>query len=282
VIAPSPLVLAFVFLVGAVIGSFLNVCIARWPRELSVVRPRSRCPHCGYRIQWFENIPLLSWIALRGRCRCCEEAISMMYPTVELLVGLGWMISFWHFGVSIEALRVAVFGTLLLGISVTDAKHYLIPDGFTLFGVFWVLSTSSIVYLLAQPSIFAEPYEALIGACAGAGLIAIVGWLGERALKKEAMGFGDVTLMAFIGGAVGPGRAIVTVFLGALIGSVVFLAVVYPIAWMRRSHYQQQTELALGGASFEPPSVPFGVFLAPAALLTLFWGDALLAWVLRS
>jgi leader peptidase (prepilin peptidase)/N-methyltransferase len=281
------------FLVGACVGSFLNVCIARWPRDLSVIRPGSRCPSCGHRLRWFENIPLASWIALRGRCRCCRELIAFQYPAVELAVALGWLAAFWYFGVGLEALRVAVFGSILLGIAITDARHYLIPDGFTLFGLLWVLATSLAAFFLAEPSHFATPYDALLGACAGAGMIAIVGWLGEVALRREAMGLGDVTLMAFVGAAVGPARALATVFLGATLAAVVFLGVVYPvIAWARRSNPHrrgsQQTELALGGrngavaAPLDAPLVPFGVFLAPAAMVTLLWGDALLAWIVRS
>jgi prepilin signal peptidase PulO-like enzyme (type II secretory pathway) len=113
-------------------------------------------------------------------------------------------------------------------------------------------------------------------------MIAIVGWLGEVMTKREAMGLGDVTLMAFVGAAVGPTRALITVFLGAAIGAVAFGGVVIPIALLRRGHAREQTELALGAPPFETPLVPFGVFLAPAALLALFWGDALLAWLTRA
>lgn len=279
------------FLVGACAGSFLNVCIARWPRELSVIRPGSRCPSCGHRLRWFENIPLVSWIALRGRCRCCREPISIQYPAIELAVALGWLAAFWTFGPSFEALRIAIFGTILLGIAVTDARHYLIPDGFTLSGMLWVLATSLGAFFIAEPSYFATPYDALVGACAGAGMIAIVGWLGEVALRREAMGLGDVTLMAFVGAAVGPTRALVTVFVGATLAAVIFLGIVYPVlALTRHSNPRRrgpQTELALGGRNgsaatpFDAPLVPFGVFLAPAAMVTLLWGDALLAWIIR-
>jgi leader peptidase (prepilin peptidase)/N-methyltransferase len=224
----------------------------------------------------------VSWLALRARCRCCDEPISIQYPLVELTVALGWMLSFSHFGLTLTALRVAMFVTILLGIAITDLQHYLIPDGFTVFGLFWVLATSVIGLFAGEQSPFVGPYDALVGACAGAGLVAIVGWLGEAALKREAMGMGDVTLMAFAGAALGPERAIVTVFAGALLGTVAFLAIVYPVARVRQSVYREQTELALGGATFESPLVPFGVFLAPAALLTLLWGDVVLAWLLRS
>lgn len=267
------------FVVGACIGSFLNVCVARWPRELSVVQPRSRCPKCGHQLAWYENIPLVSWLALRARCRCCDEPISVMYPAVELTVALGWLAAVHAYGPTFMALRVALFGTVLLGIALTDARHYVIPDGFTLFGMFWVLGTSIAAFFLGTESLFAGPYDALIGACAGAGLIAIVGWLGEVAMGREAMGLGDVTLMAFVGAALGPARALITVFVGATIGAAAFIAIVYPLAWARRHAGGEQTELALGGTPVETPLVPFGVFLAPAALVTLLWGDAFILWL---
>ena len=272
----------FAFLFGACVGSFLNVCIARWPRELSVVRPRSRCPKCGHQLAWFENIPIASWLVLRARCRCCTESISPMYPIIELIVAFGWLASVIVFGPTFAALRVAVFGTVLLGVAMTDLQTYLIPDGFTLFGLGWTLVTAIVAFFLGQVSPFAGPYEALIGACAGAGMIAIVGWLGEVALKREAMGLGDVTLMAFIGGALGPQRAIITVFVASALGAVTFLGVVYPITWLRRMHTREQTELALGGTPYSAPLVPFGVFLAPAAMVTLLWGEAWLGWLIGS
>ena len=279
----DPIVGLYAFVFGAAVGSFLNVCVARWPRDLSIMRPGSRCPRCGHGLSWFENIPLVSWLALRARCRCCDEPISIQYPLVELTVALGWMVSFNYFGLGITALNVAMFGTILLGIALTDLQHYLIPDGFTVFGLFWVLAMSVVTLFLNEPGPFVDPKNALIGACTGAGFVAIVGWLGEAALKREAMGMGDVTLMAFAGAALGPSRAIVTVFVGALLGAVTFLAVVYPVARVRQSTYREQTELALGGGgSFQAPLVPFGVFLAPAAMATLLWGDAVLAWLLRT
>jgi leader peptidase (prepilin peptidase)/N-methyltransferase len=258
------------------------VCIYRWPEERSVVKPGSRCPQCGHELSWFENIPIASWLVLRARCRCCDEPISAQYPLIELVVGLWWGLAVANFGLSLVALRLAVMGTILLGVAITDARHYLIPDGFTVFGLLFALATAGLAAFLGEDSgPFASLYDALIGACAGAGLIAIVGWLGEVALKKEAMGMGDVTLMAFVGAAVGPPRAILTVFVGAAIGAVAFLGVVYPVARWRQSRRRTQHELPLGKVPFEPPLVPFGVFLAPAALVTLLWGDALFAWILR-
>ncbi|HEU4629444.1 MAG TPA: prepilin peptidase [Gemmatimonadaceae bacterium] len=263
--------LVVVFLLGASIGSFLNVCIGRWPAGESVVAPRSRCPACGHAIRWYENVPVLSWLALRGRCAGCKGAISPQYVLVELVVGLGWVGALLAYGPEFTALRVAVFGTVLLGIAVTDAKHYLIPDGFTVFGLFWVLVTAAVAVYRGDVTPFAAPADALLGACAGAGVVSIIGWLGEVALKKEAMGFGDVTLMAVVGAAVGPWRALLTVFAGAALAAVLFPLVVAPVAYLRSR---------AAGRAFEMPQVPFGVFLAPAALLTLLWGTDLLSWYL--
>ncbi len=271
---PTVLVmLALTFASGAAIGSFLNVCVARWPAEQSVVAPRSRCPGCGHQIRWYENVPIASWLALRGRCSGCRESISPQYLIVELLVALGWVAAVWAYGPTLTALRVAVFGTIMAGIAITDARHYLIPDGFTIFGLFWVLGTALYVTLAQDPSASASPFadsaDALLGACAAAGAIAIVGWLGEAALRKEAMGFGDVTLMAVVGAAVGPWLGLLTIFVGAALAAVVFPVVVLPIVWLRARRSQRP---------FEMPQVPFGVFLAPAALLTLLWGRELVDW----
>jgi leader peptidase (prepilin peptidase) / N-methyltransferase len=264
------------FLVGLCIGSFLNVCVARWPRDLSVVSPRSRCPNCGHQLAWFENIPLASWLVLRARCRCCDEPISSIYPLGELAIGLLWALCVAELGPTLTALRVAIFLTILVGVALTDLRHYLIPDGFTITGLLWALGTAFIAPFLSESALFAGPYDALIGACAGAGFIAVIGWLGEAALKKEAMGMGDMTLMAFVGAVLGPARALATVFVGATIGAVVFLAVVYPIAFMRRGRVTSQTELAFSEPELTVPLVPFGVFLAPAAVIMLFYGEELL------
>jgi leader peptidase (prepilin peptidase)/N-methyltransferase len=258
----------YAFVIGACLGSFLNVCVSRWPEGMSVVRPRSRCPKCGRQIGALENIPLVSWIVLRGRCRGCGVSISLQYPLVELTVGLIWLACYLHYGLSFTGVRVAVLATILLGIALTDAKHYLIPDGFTLFGIAWVVGTALIALFVGNEPPFAGPYESFIGACTGAGAVAIAGWIGEIAFRKEAMGFGDVTLMAVVGGAVGPGRALLTIFIGALLGAAVFLLLIYPVAWLRARR---------AGTEFNPPLIPFGVFLAPAAMIALLWGDRAIA-----
>jgi leader peptidase (prepilin peptidase)/N-methyltransferase len=192
--------------------------------------------------------------------------ISSMYPIVELTTGVIWAASVIALGASFTALRVAVFATILLGVAITDARDYIIPDGFTITGFLWTIATSFVALWMGEQHFFATPIDALIGACVGAGSIAIVAWLGEAALKKEAMGFGDVTLMAMAGAALGVERALITVFLGAFLGAAVFLLVVYPVSWLRARSTRSE---------FNPPLVPFGVFLAPASLVVLLWGEEL-------
>lgn len=267
--APVFAILAFALL-GACFGSFLNVCVSRWPAGLSVVKPASRCPKCEREIRWHENVPVLGWLRLRGKCAGCALPISIEYPLVELGVAALWAGAAYLGGGGLDAVRLATFATIMLGITLTDAKHYVIPDGFTVFGFLFVLVTSVVAFFNGGgEQWFAAPIDAFYGACAGAGFIAIIGWLGEVALKKEAMGFGDATLMAVVGAAIGPTRSIITVFVAAGLGAGIFLLIVYPIAWIRATRE---------GREFEPPLVPFGVFLAPAAVVMLLAGQSLLDW----
>ncbi len=260
------LALAAVF--GALLGSFLNVCIARWPAGGSIVDPpRSHCPGCGHAIAWYENIPVVSWIALRARCAGCRAPISIQYPLVELATAALWVLAFWAFSPAFTALRFAVFATLMLGIAVSDARYYIIADGFTVPGFVFTLLAAFLGAVRGEPSPFAGPVDALFGACVGAGAIAITGWLGEVAFKREAMGFGDVTLMAVCGAALGPQRVLLNVFIAALLGAAVSLAIIAPVSWLRARR---------SGVPFALPQIPFGTFLAPAALVTLLWGDRLI------
>ena len=287
---------AFVSLVaalfGACFGSFLNVCIVRLPEGQSVVSPPSRCPRCGRGIQWYENIPVASWLILRGRCAGCSLPISPLYPLVELGVAVAWGLAFWWLGPTFDALRLAVFMTVMIGVAVTDLRTYTIPDGFTVFGLVFLLATSVIAAVTGSGHLFAGPYDAMFGASTGAGAIAIAMWLGEWVLKRPAMGFGDVTLMAVVGAALGPSRSLLTIFLGALLGTIVFVAIVLPLSSRRTAPLvradpapapPEAPDAAIprpAHAAGELPEVPFGVFLAPAAVCTLVWGDAIVRWYL--
>jgi leader peptidase (prepilin peptidase)/N-methyltransferase len=236
---------------GAVLGSFLNVCIVRWGAEpkQSVVRPRSRCPRCGKPIAWYDNVPVLSWLLLRGRCRGCGNPISVLYPLVEIATAIIWGYMVARYGASLEALRGALFGTLLLGIAVTDARVYIIPNEFTFGGLAIGLGLS----LAGPPGIL----EAAIGAATGFLLLWAVGVAGTWLFKQEAMGGGDIKMMAMVGAFLGWKGVLLTVFLGALLGSLIFVPM--HLAGSRRL-------------------VPFGVFLALGAAATWLVGPAVYAW----
>jgi leader peptidase (prepilin peptidase)/N-methyltransferase len=236
---------------GAALGSFLNVCIVRWgaePKE-SVVRPRSRCPQCGKGIAWYDNIPVLSWLLLRGRCRGCGNPISVQYPLVEIAAAIVWGYLGARHGPTIEALRGAVFGTILLGIAVTDLRAYIIPDEFTLGGLVLGLGFS----LAGNPGLLA----AAIGAAAGFLLLWVVGAAGTWLFKQEAMGGGDIKMMAMVGAFLGWKGVLLTIFLGALLGSLIFVPM--HLAGSRRL-------------------VPFGVFLALGAAVAWLVGPAVYEW----
>jgi leader peptidase (prepilin peptidase) / N-methyltransferase len=250
----EPLISAVIAaLFGAVIGSFLNVCIVRLPAEQSVVTPRSRCPKCGRQVEWQDNIPMVSWLMLGGKCRGCREPISKLYPLVELSVMLLWAGMAWYYGLSLEALKGALFGTLLIGIALTDAREYIIPNEFTWGGL-------AIGLVLAAAGGVDAIVSAAIGAAVGFGLLWLVGVVGTWAFKEEAMGGGDIKMMAMVGSFVGWQGVLLTIFLGALAGTAIFL----PLTLMGKKKL-----------------VPFGVFLAIGAAVTYVVGPALIAWYQR-
>jgi leader peptidase (prepilin peptidase)/N-methyltransferase len=250
VVASPALTIVVAGLLGLLVGSFLNVCIVRWPAEESVVRPRSRCPQCGNLIGWYDNIPVVSWLALRAKCRHCALPIPARYPLVELATGIIWAWAAWRYGVSLEMLRAAVFFTILLGIAMTDAREYIIPDEFSLGG-----AVLGLIFAFAGGAL---PWpDALIGALVGYGLLWLVAVIGHRMFGEEAMGGGDVKMMAMIGAFLGWQGVLLTLFLGALIGTAIFL----PMKLMGREKL-----------------VPFGIFLAIGAAAMWLVGDALVAW----
>jgi len=240
-------------LFGLVLGSFLNVCIVRLPAEQSVVAPRSRCPKCGKPVEWRDNIPVLSWLLLGGKCRGCREPISALYPVVELAVGLLWAVLVWRNGLTLEALRGGLFGTLLLGIALTDAREYIIPNEFTWGGlvIALVLSAAGGLHALLL---------ALLGGAVGFAVLWLVGVGGKWLFKEEAMGGGDIKMMAMVGAFLGWQGVLLTIFLGALAGTAIFLP------------------LALAGRK---KLVPFGVFLALGAAVTYLVGPSILQWYRR-
>jgi leader peptidase (prepilin peptidase)/N-methyltransferase len=220
-----PLLIAYAGLLGAVLGSFLNVCIVRWGAEpkQSVVRPPSRCPRCGHGIRWYENIPVFSWLALRGRCSGCGLPISPLYPAVELSTALLWAGSVMLLGTTLAALQLAVAATLLLGIAVSDARAFLIPHEFSLGGTVIALGFA------AAAGGAGELGAAVQGALFGAGVVLLVGEVTELILGQEAMGGGDCALMGMVGAFFGWEAVLPVVALGALISLVLYvIAALWP------------------------------------------------------
>lgn len=249
---PSTLHLVFLVyaaVLGAAIGSFINVLVARLPVGQSPVRPRSSCPACGAFIAWYDNVPIVSWLVLRGHCRRCGTRISIQYLLVEVGTALMWLGIAWLYGPSWLGLRGAVLISLVLAIALIDARHYLIPDALSLGGL---VAGLALAPLPGPPSVLA----ALLGAAAGFGVLFVVGLVGEWLFKKPAMGGGDMKMMAMVGAFLGPSGAMLTIFLGALVGTIVFA----PVA-LRTDR-----------------EVPFGVFLAIGAATTFLIGDLLVGW----
>lgn len=250
----DPFVLITAGALGLILGSFLNVCIVRLPEEESVLTPRSKCPRCGRMVVWYDNIPVLSWLVLKAQCRGCGTRISVQYPAVELAVSAMFVAAVWRYGLSVTALSAAIFGFILLGIAVTDARHFLIPDEYTWGG----LGLGLVLSLAGGLSGFTM---ALVGAGTGFGLLHLVAWAGEKAFKQEAMGGGDIKMMAMVGAFVGWTGVLLTLFGGALLGVLIFIP------------------LTLGK---EKRLVPFGVFLAGAAAITFVYGPAIIDWYIRT
>lgn len=252
---PDWMIWTFTFVVGTLIGSFLNVCIYRWPAELSVVRPRSRCPSCGAAIAGYDNIPILSYLLLQGRCRRCGARISIQYPVIELATGLIWLAAAIRFGVSVEAASSAIFLTLILGIAMTDAREMVIPDQFSLGGTVIGLGLAAIPG--GMPIL-----DSVIGA-AGAFLLFWLVKLGaEKLFRKPALGVGDIHMMAMVGAFLGIGGALLTIMLGAVLGLVVGV----PLLARRR------------GLQTLGSYMPLGTFLALGAAIAHGWGPVMIDW----
>jgi leader peptidase (prepilin peptidase)/N-methyltransferase len=245
-----PVVLAGLF--GLLIGSFLNVCIYRLPRDLSIVWPASRCTTCGRQLSWYENIPVFSYLALRARCRSCGERISPMYPAIEIVTALMFAGALAWYGLTpLFAVRL-VFACAMLVLFVIDLQHQILPNEITLPGI--------AIGLVA--SIFLEPgfRDALIGAVAGAGILWLIAWTYERLRHQEGLGFGDVKMLGMIGAFLGWPSMLLTLVIASFLGSVVGVS------------------LIASGRGELGSKLPFGTFLAAAAIVAALAGPDIIAW----
>ncbi len=249
-------VLAFISITfGAIVGSFLNVCIFRLPKEESIVSPGSHCPHCNTPIKFYDNIPLVSYLFLKGRCRYCKESISVQYPLIEGITALSSFILFMKFGPTLSYLFYFSFVCALIVITVIDLYHQIIPDVISLPGV-----GVGVLASLILPQI--NFIGSLIGTLLGGGSLFIVATLYQWLFKREGMGGGDVKLLAMIGAFLGWKAVILTILLGSLVGSISGIIV-----------------MLSKGKDFKY-AIPFGPFLSLGAVIALFYGENIIHWYL--
>jgi leader peptidase (prepilin peptidase)/N-methyltransferase len=257
------------FVLGAVFGSFLNVCIRRLPRQESVVRPASRCPRCGAPIRWWQNVPILSWLALRGRCASCGQPISLRYPFVEALNGLLWLAAWLKFGPQPETLVFLPFLSGMVVLFFTDLDEQLLPDVVT-----YPLAAAGLVLaawngrldlapgLLGSGSVSGRLLSAAAGAALGAGVFVVMMVVWKALFVREAMGWGDPKLMLGVGAFTGIPGVVLTILLASVAGTLVNLP------------------LLLAGRRRMTSEVPFGCYLAPVAVLVVFFGNEVARWYL--
>jgi len=243
-----------IFIIGLVIGSFGNVCIYRIPRNESIIYPASHCPHCNKPIQYYDNIPLISYIILKGKCRHCQGKIPLQYPIVEGLTGILYLLIYFFYGLQFVSLVYMLFSTSLIIISFIDFHEKIIPDTLSLpFIVIGFLSS----FLLKNIT----PANSLLGILAGGGSLLIIALAGSYLFKKEAMGGGDIKLAAMIGAFLGWKLTLLSLFLGFFLGSVIGVIILI--------RTKGQSEI-----------VPFGPFIAMGAMISIFWGNVIIQWYL--
>lgn len=247
--------LAVAFLFGTLFGSFLNAVVYRLPLGESILRP-SQCPRCDRPIRWYHNVPILGWVRLRGRCPDCGERISVRYPLVELAGGILMAAAVARWGLTVSAASTVIFSYLMLTLALIDVDHRILPNVITLPG-----AVAGFVLSFLDPRV--TPLDSFLGGFLGGGILYGVAWLYLRARGREGMGMGDVKMMLLVGAFLGWRGAFMTIFIGSLLGSLVGLVLI------RLS--RKEWEYAL----------PFGTFLAGAAIVVDYWGEELLAWYLR-
>jgi leader peptidase (prepilin peptidase)/N-methyltransferase len=275
---PLPVACAFVGVLGAIIGSFLNVVIHRVPLEQSIVFPTSKCPKCLADIKAYDNIPVISYLILRGRCRMCSAGISARYPVVEALTALLFAAVTWHDGVSFALPFDLAFSAAMVALIFIDAEHMILPNAITYPGFIFALLTRLLVPYLVGPQHFDDLPQllnffpglpvwlvsligAVLGALAGGGSLWLMGFLWEKLRGIEAMGFGDVKMMLMVGAFLGWRLTVLTILIGALSGSVAGIAMMY-----KRGGRNMQMML------------PFGIFLGIGAIVSLLFGSAIIHW----
>jgi leader peptidase (prepilin peptidase)/N-methyltransferase len=241
---------------GALIGSFLNVCIYRLPRGESILWPGSHCPSCGAAISWSDNVPVLSYLWLVGRCRHCRSSIAIRYPLIEAANAAGYVLILWAFGVTWTTVLYCILFSALLVVTGTDLTHKIIPNIVTVPGIVLGLIGAATVLPVG-------PVNALLGVVVGGGILWALAWASPYLFGKEGMGGGDIKLLAMIGAFLGWKPALLTIMIGSLTGSVIGIALI-AFRFMKRDEY-----------------IPFGPFLVFGAVVSMFFAQPLVDWYQR-
>ena len=248
----EPAAVAMIVVVGLCVGSFLNVCIYRLPRGASLLKPRSRCPGCDYQLTWYDNIPVLSYLVLLGRCRRCRARINLRYPVVELLTAVVFLLHYWAFGLTAFVVVRLVFACALIVLFAIDLEHQLLPNVITLPGL-----AAGLIFSLAFPP---GVLDAVLGALIGGGVLWLIGEAYYRYSGQEGMGGGDVKMLAMVGAFLGWKLVLVTLILSSLAGSLLGVAIILS----RRGSLKQ--------------ALPYGTFLAMGALFASLYGERVVDW----
>jgi len=282
-IEPSPLHTYFLFvsfIFGTVVGSFCNVCLCRWPAGQSVVKPRSRCPKCNKEIAWYDNIPLISWLALGAKCRYCKLPISWRYPAVEALSGFMFLAVYLRFGMTVASPVYMALGAALIVVTFQDLADWTIPNEITLPGIPVGLVLALVAMFLGKNWGLRvnDPVDALLGIALGGGILYLLDWITVVLLKKPGMGFGDVKLLAMLGAFIGWKGVLGTLMFASLMGSAVGLSM---IGWFRWRGSGQPAPPADSGEDGEEITLqghylPFGPYLALGGLIFLFFGPEMI------
>jgi len=271
--------LIFYTLFGLIIGSFLNVCIYRIPLRKSIVFPGSSCPKCGNSIRWYDNIPVFSWLLLRGKCRFCKNPISIQYPFVELLTGIAFYVCFSVWGLSSPTFVNSLFLAVIIVLIFTDYHHQILPNvltipgtivgillsPFQMFSVYYgILEVKTASSLGLNDFPITWPFVgSILGAIIGGGMLLLVAFFYKKVRRRDGLGMGDVKMMAMVGAFLGYRLAFLTIFAGALLGSLLGIP------------------LLLSGKTTMQTKLAFGVFLGISAAAALFWGLPFLEWYLQ-
>jgi len=278
------------FIFGSIIGSFLNVLIFRLPKEESIVSPPSHCPQCGYRIPPWQNIPILSYLFLRGKCHSCGNKISIQYPLIEFLSGLIAAIAIWTMGLNWAAVSLIIFIYLLGVMTIIDIRYRIIPDTITISGIILGIILTSLQY----PGV-SGLVQSVLGVIIGGGSLYLIALFGDWLFKKESMGGGDIKLAGMFGAFLGWKLTLLGLFFGFVVGAIyggIMIALNKLQSDTANSGGNQTVSGIAGGSdtTTDDPldsaqsatAIPFGPALGVGALLSLFWGEALLRWYLTT